>query len=157
MLSSLSVKFDNRQDSHHSQNDLCVDANLWVSFLTHERRSEEVRNIFSLWFESCEFFIAPSLLIFEITSALHKKIAKNLINQKQAFHILSDLYEHPLLLFQSEKFIDMTLEYARKMQMAMPYDASYVALAAWKEVPFYTADQQLYKKAKKVYSNCYLV
>ena len=157
MLSRLSVKSDNQPDNYDPKDNLCVDASLWVSFLTPEANSEEVKKIFDLWFESCSFFIAPSLLIFEMASAFHKKIKQNTLTQKDALHIFSDFYEHPILLFQSEKLLNKTLEFAQKMQIPMPYDASYVALASYKKVPFYTADEDLYKRAKKIYPNCHLI
>lgn len=157
MQSRSSVKSDKQQDEDQASNDLCVDASLWVRFLTKEEGSEEACRLFKLWFASCDFFIAPSLLIFELASVLRKKVIHHLLPESAIGEIFAHFYEHPILLYQSEDFMKLTMKFAEAMKTPMPYDASYVALAAWKKVPFYTADVALYEKGKELYPHCHLV
>lgn len=156
MLSRSSAKSDNPPDKP-SRNDVCVDASVWVRFLTKESTSRSVDSYFEKWLDEGTFFVAPSLLIFEIVSGLRKKCKSGLLPTTKAKKILEGFYEYPILLYQSEALLDLTFDIAEKLDMMFPYDASYVALAAWKKVPFYTADVALYEKGKELYPDCYLV
>ena len=156
MLSRLSAKSDNPQDREFS-NHVCVDASVWVRFLTKEPASRAVDPYFENWSNQCSFFMAPSLLIFEVVSGLRKKCKAGYLSVSKAKEILEGFYEYPILLYQSEELLNLTIDFAERLDMILPYDAVYLALAAWKKVPFYTADVALYEKGKALYPDCLLV
>jgi predicted nucleic acid-binding protein len=138
-------------------NDLCVDASLWIRLLTPETLSEEADKIFSLWLDAFDFFIAPSLLVFEVNSALRKKFKKGEIKGEQVEEAMKRFSRFPILLYQSKEFFAQTWEWAQKLDETVIYDVSYLALAAWQKTPFYTCDQAFYEKAKAFYPDTHLV
>ena len=137
--------------------DACVDASLWVRLLAKEDQSLETDRLFELWLDEFNFFIAPSFLIFEIASAIRKKQKLELLGSVSIEKTITSLYEMPILLYQSEELLEKTMEAARVLGETSVYDASYLALATWKKVPFFTCDEKFYRKAKTLYADTRLV
>ena len=140
-----------------SLNNVCVDASLWVRWLTPEEGTEEMHKIFRLWMEEFNFFIAPSILLFEFLSALRKKFKRGHIPQATVSKGLKTFYELPLILYQNEALLSETFEWAERLGQTVLYDASYLALAASHRVPFFTGDERFYEVARKHYPDVQLV
>lgn len=138
-------------------NNVCIDASLWVRWLTPEEGSEEIDQLFGLWLEEYNFFIAPSLLLFEVTSVLRKKFKNGHIPRELMEKGLSVFYELPIILYQNEALLADTYEWAEKLGQTVIYDVSYLALAAAHRVPLYTGDRKFYEVAKKHYDSLILV
>lgn len=137
--------------------DICVDASLWIRWLTREEGTDEAKKIFLLWLDEFDFFAAPSLLVFEVASAFRKKYKKGEITSEQIKEAMERFSRLPILLYQSNEFIAHAWDWAQKLNETVLYDASYLALAAWQQIPFYTCDQAFYEKAKNHYPDSHLV
>lgn len=137
--------------------DICVDASLWIRLFAREKGFEKLEETFKQWLEERDFFIAPSLLIFEINSTLRKKFKKGEINPAQVQETVDRLSKLPILLYQSQEFFGQVWEWAQKLNETVIYDVSYLALAAWKKVPYYTADGKFHAVARKHYAESHLV
>lgn len=137
--------------------EICVDASLWARWLTREEGTDEAKKLILLWSEEFDFFVAPSFVIFEVASALTKKYKQGQLTRAQVEEGMKRFYRMPILLYQSADFLAETWSWLQKMGETVPYDVSYLALAAWKKVPFYTADAKFYEKARSFYPDCHLV
>lgn len=140
-----------------SLNNACIDASLWARWLTPEEGTEEIHKLFGLWLEEFNFFIAPSILIFEFTSVLRKKFKYGLIPQEVVSKGLKTFYEMPLILYQNEALLAETFEWAQRLGQTVIYDVSYLALAAAHRVPFFTGDRKFYEIAKSHYADVQFV
>lgn len=140
-----------------SLNNVCLDASLWIRWLTPEAGTNDMKNLMSLWMDEYNFFIAPSLLVFEVTSALRKKFRFGHIPLKSVHEGLKAFYDLPMILVQSESLLAGTYEWAQRLEETVIYDASYLALATMHRVPLLTGDQKFYEKAKKFYADIRLV
>lgn len=140
------------------QQNICVDASLWVRFLTREEPSEPTSQLFREWGCHFNYFIEPSLFLFEIASVIRKKQKLRMIPADfPVVMTLHDLYQLPILIYQSEKLVRQTIRVAEALGETDAYDASYLALAKSKKVPFFTADGKFYRKAKPLYPDIHLV
>lgn len=146
-----------KKKSTQSLNNICLDASLWVRWLTPEAGTEEMKNRMTLWMNEYNFFIAPSLLVFEVTSALRKKFRFGHIPLKMVHEGLKAFYDFPMILVQSEAFLAETYEWAERLEETVVYDASYLALAAMYRVPLLTGDRKFFEKAKRFYVDTHLV
>lgn len=156
MRSKSSGKFETTPASD-SKNDVCVDASLWIRFLCGEDPTDETNKIFDLLMERFNFFIAPSLLLFEVVSAIRRKQKIGKLTDVQAEKALVFLYEYPILLYQSHDYLTQTLRLSAQLGETVSYDASYLALATWRKTPFFTADRKFYEKAKGLSPDIQLV
>ncbi len=146
-----------KKKSTQSLNNLCLDASLWIRWLTPEAGTHDMKNFMTLWMDEYNFFIAPSLLVFEVTSTLRKKFRFGHIPLETVHEGLKAFYNMPLILVQSEAFLTETYAWAERLNETVVYDASYLALAAMQRVPLLTGDQKFYEKAKKFYTDIHLV
>lgn len=140
-----------------SNQKVCVDANLWVKRFVEEEKSDEARDLFYRWHQDSVIFIAPSFLLFEFSSTLRKKEHFKLLREGDGNLALELFYDYPILLYQSEEYLEVTWDLAKRMNETVLYDVGYLALASWQKVPFYTADEKFYKRAKKFYPESYLI
>jgi len=136
---------------------ICLDANIWIKLFTPEEGSDTVKDLIRLWIEEGVLFIGPSFLLFEFSSALRKKEKRNLLKENEGSASLEFFYSYPILLYQSEEYLKETWDLAKKMEETVLYDVGYLALALWQKVPFYTADEKFFNKAKKIYPEIHLI
>lgn len=136
---------------------VCLDTNIWIKFFVPEEKSETVNDLFRFWLEDFTTFIAPSIFLFEFSSTLRKKEKFHSLKEGDGLAILKALYEHSIVLYQSEDFMSLTWDLAQKMEETVLYDVGYLALASWQKVPFYTADEKFFNKAKKFYPEIHLI
>ncbi len=145
-----------KEEAPDTFQDICVDASLWIRLLAQEDSSGELEKMFWRWLDERNFFIAPSLLIFEIHSTFRKKFKKGEMTGDRMLEATKRLSRLPILLYQSQEFFAHVWEWAQKLNETVIYDVSYLALAAWKHVPYWTADRKFYDIAKKHYADAHL-
>jgi predicted nucleic acid-binding protein len=87
--------------------------------------------------------LAPSLLIYEVTSALRRKGARSLISAKDAQEALIKVLSLDILFVDSLKLAIAAFKLASRFNRLAAYDMFYLALAE-KVSEFWTADQRLY-------------
>ncbi len=126
----------------------CVDASFIVAMLTVERYTVQATSRWKTWLDDDWNIVAPTLLGYEVASALYRKAVQHTIDQ--------DSYQQAL-----QQFLTMDIEQiympelhiragvlAKKYDRPNTYDAHYLALAEHKECPLWTADERLYNRVK---------
>jgi predicted nucleic acid-binding protein len=137
--------------------DICIDASAWIRLLAREEGYRELEGKFWRWLDEYDFFVAPSLLIFEIHSSFRKKFKRGEIDASRMLEATKRLSQLPILLYQSQDFFEQVWKWAERLNETVIYDVSYLALAAWKKIPFVTGDRKFYESAKKHYEGIQLI
>lgn len=90
---------------------------------------------------------APTLIYYEINNLIRSAIKSLRINKKLAQEAYLGFLELNLITYSSKELMELALEKAISLDISS-YDASYLTLAEYLQVPLITADQKLIDKAK---------
>lgn len=89
----------------------------------------------------------PLLIYYEINNLLRTAIKHLRVNEDLAKEAYQGLLELELVTYSSAELMMMALKTAVTLDISS-YDASYIALSEYLQIPLITADQKLVKKAK---------
>ncbi|MEK7616530.1 MAG: type II toxin-antitoxin system VapC family toxin [Patescibacteria group bacterium] len=89
----------------------------------------------------------PSLLFYEVNNLLKSATLSGRINGEKAQEFYSAFLKLNFIVYDSKKLLEAALKMAIDLNISS-YDGSYIALAEYLNIPFYTADENLVKKAK---------
>ena len=127
---------------------VCIDANIIVALVTVERFS---RAALALWQELVEQAwqpTAPLLIRYEVASALHRKVARGIMDPDDARQALQQVLALNIHYLDPPDLPLQAFELAARFQRPAAYDAHYLALADYLECPFWTADERLYSAVR---------
>lgn len=97
-------------------------------------------------FSDRKIFIAVPLLFFYEISNIFKTTTKSLrITRQDSIKAYQTLLELSFTVYSSKELFKTALEQALVLGLTS-YDASYIVLAQYLQIPFYTADEKLVKK-----------
>lgn len=88
----------------------------------------------------------PAFIFYEINNLLKSAVLSGRINAKEATRLYGDFLDFDFTVYWSKQLLKAALERALELNISS-YDASYVVLAEFLQIPFYTADQKLVKKS----------
>jgi len=136
---------------------ICVDASILIKLIVGEPGSDQVDALWESWIDDDMRIIAPSLLRYEITAVLRKKVYRKQLSKELAAAALSAALD-----LSEVEYVDVptlhprALEIACQYDLPTAYDAHYLALAEIWECAFWTADRRLYRyvKEKLPYVQC---
>jgi predicted nucleic acid-binding protein len=87
----------------------------------------------------------PVLLYYEINNILKIAVNSFRIDPKEAVKVYNAFLKLNFITYSSELIMRKTLEIAMKFDISS-YDAAYIALAEYLQIPFLTADRKLLDK-----------
>lgn len=126
---------------------VCVDASIVIKLLVEEPDSALVDALWASWIEDDARVIAPSLLCYEITAVLRKKVYLGRLSEAIASAALSTALSLAMVEYVDVRTLHpRALEIACQLDLATAYDAHYLALAEAWNCAFWTADQRLYRQ-----------
>jgi len=130
---------------------VCVDASFVLRLLLGGPGSERAENLWEQW-EHDEFrSMAPGLIYFQITNALHRLSVASTISVEEAEQFLGLALELDIDIV-SEPFLHRSaLSIARKCNLKSTYDAHYLALAQDLDADLWTADRRLVNTVAKTF------
>ena len=123
---------------------VCVDANVVVALVTAERFS---RMALALWQELTRIDsqpVAPSLLRYEVASALYRKVVRGAMDSEDGFQALREVLALDIRYLDPSDLSLRAFELAARFRRPAAYDAHYLALADHLDCPFWTADERLF-------------
>jgi predicted nucleic acid-binding protein len=126
---------------------VCVDASILIKLVVAEPGSDRVDSLWMSWIESDARIIAPSLLRYELTAVLRKKVHRGQLDEATGSAALSTALD-----LMTVEYVDMRALHPRALEIAcqhgLPtaYDAHYLALAEIWDCDFWTADRRLYRQ-----------
>ncbi len=99
-----------------------------------------------LWMEWCEAqrpLVAPTLLYYELSNALHRYVVHEDLLPEEATGALNAALELKIVLYGDANLHRRALDLAHRLSLPATYDAHYLALAERLGAEFWTADQRL--------------
>ena len=125
-----------------------VDASVAIKWLVREEHTDKALAILSTWHDEDVTPVAPYLLPFEVTNALHRKVFRGQLTVGDASRMVSQLLSSRLELHQTAELHVRALELATELQQGAVYDAHYLALAEEFGCELWTADQRFHRAAE---------
>lgn len=131
---------------------VCVDASFVLRLLLGGPGGEEAEELWERWSHAGIQAVAPGLIFFEVTNALHRLC----VGTVTTFEETSDSLDIALGLgidTISDAFLHRrALLIARKCRLKSTYDAHYLALAQSLDADFWTADRRLVNSVAEMFS-----
>ena len=121
---------------------LCLDASVVVRRLT-EPDNQPLARLWAGWLAANYAFVAPWLLRYEVTNALHRLLQAGTISDATAHIQLDAAVALPIELRGDDDLHEGALRFARRFSLPAAYDAHYLALADRLGCEFWTADRRL--------------
>jgi len=101
-------------------------------------------------FRSKSILIAVPILFFYEVGNILKTTSKSLrINNEDALVVFKSLLELDFISYSSKELFKTALEKSINLDISY-YDASYIALAEYLQIPFYTSDQKLLQRTNSI-------
>lgn len=126
-----------------------VDANLLIADALPVDYSKEAHRQLAGWLEEGTQLFAPSLWLYEATSAIRKAQAAGQLGGISPHDALDALLAFPITTVAPDAdLLAGALAWAARLGDFVAYDATYLALADSLDAPFWTADRPLYRRAR---------
>ena len=124
---------------------ICIDASLALKWVLPEIYTDRAQELLRDWIRKGYTLIAPTLFIFEVTSALRNKIYRQIITQKEGFSALNQILHGGIELLTSSNLVVSAWSISEDLELPTAYDAFYLAIANQEDCEFWTADKNLVK------------
>lgn len=125
---------------------IIIDSSVAIKWYLPDEYDDQALKIKSDFTEGTIIIVVPMLFFYEISNILRTTTKSLRITIEDSVKAYQDLLELNFISYSSKKLFKMALEEALVLGLTA-YDAGYVALAEYLQVPFYTADAKLVKKA----------
>ena len=128
---------------------VCVDASLIIRTLIPGHFSEEAETLLAAWLHEGIQIRAPSLLAFEVTSALRRLVAAKAITPDHGDEAFAQFLHIPIRLSSRRAIFPLAWRFAKELNLSRAYDTAYLALAHLTRSSFWTADERLYNAVSR--------
>ncbi len=128
---------------------VCVDASFMVALLIPESFSRSALALWEEWALADVEILAPTLLRYEVTSALYRKALRGLVAWEDSQAALAQFLMLDIEWCDPPVLPARSTELARFFQRSNTYDAFYLALAESLSCFLWTADEKLYNAVQK--------
>lgn len=123
---------------------LVVDASFVIRLVTPHSNHNYFQNLWAQWLIQGFTMCAPSLWLYEVTSATTKLIRFSELNNQQGQELIQQLHNLGVVLFEMDaSLITRAFDWTLQLNRAAAYDSFYLALAEKLGCDFWTADQRL--------------
>lgn len=130
---------------------VCVDANLVVRLFSRITTELQVRELWNHWLESKYTIVAPTLIYYELSNALHRAAVAGQILPEEADRALAEAINLNIRLYGDAELHRQALMVARSLRLSATYDAHYLALAQRLQCEFWTSDRRLVNSAQATF------
>ncbi|HZQ07286.1 MAG TPA: type II toxin-antitoxin system VapC family toxin [Anaerolineae bacterium] len=125
-----------------------LDANIGVALIVKLPYSTLAEELVERWQTADARILVPMLWHYEVVSALRKALAANLISNEDVAIGLNALFQLGVQPIEPSLELHRTaLTWAARLKQIVVYDAHYLALSEREGAEFWTADQQLARRA----------
>lgn len=135
---------------------ICPDANLVVQLLVTTAADAPLLALWQGWLEPPTNLIAPTLLFYEVSNALHRYATYGQLTPAEATAALNVALNLGITTFGDAGLHQDALGLAQDLSLPAAYDAHYLALARRVGADFWTADKRLYNKVHAHLERVYL-
>ena len=130
-----------------------VDASLAVKWLVEKEDSDKAHEILQSWVTQDISRVAPYLMPFEVTNALHRRVMRGELSVGESSRMIARLLESRLELHQPPGLHVRALQFASQLKQNAAYDAHYLALAESFDCELWTADERFFRSASSGVDN----
>ncbi|MGI2907806.1 type II toxin-antitoxin system VapC family toxin [Tolypothrix sp. VBCCA 56010] len=92
--------------------------------------------------------VAPSLIYYELSNALHRSAVAGQIAVEEADQVLAEAMNLNIRLYGDAELHQQALIIARNLRLSATYDSHYLALAKRLGCEFWTADRRLFNSVQ---------
>ncbi len=124
-------------------NSVCLDASFVVRLLESTSPDAPAVRLWRQWSAEGRPLVAPALLFFEVTNALHRYVRHGLARPQTARALLDQALRLGIRLYTDADLHLEALTLARELRLPAAYDAHYLALARRLGAECWTADRRL--------------
>jgi predicted nucleic acid-binding protein len=114
-----------------------------------ESKSDQVEDLWKRWIGDHIEIVAPTLILFEISSVIRNKVYRNILSEEEGEEIIKLLKILDFSLIYTEELLDIAWEISTALNTPTLYDCFYLALPKLLRIPLWTADKKLYQSAKR--------
>ena len=131
-------------------NVVVVDASIALKWILNETDSSKALTLLADWNDREIEVYAPSLLVYEVTNALYRRVRKGEIPFDDARRGLTEIifkvveFDFP----EDPDFNIRAMELGQQFGLPAAYDSHYLALAEHKECELWTADTRLWNSTR---------
>jgi len=123
---------------------LVIDASLTLRLVLDNSAQATVQAYFEGWIEHGCSFTAPTLWVYETTSAIHKSVHFEQLTKKEGEEALQQVLTLNVdVIAPSATLAKAAFDWTTKLKRASAYDSFYLALADEHDAPLWTADGKL--------------
>lgn len=135
---------------------VCLDANVAIACLSPtEKHHQESKALFRILRKKEWIMLEPEVFLFECNTALHRKMLRAELEERDILELLDILYDWPVHFCWDQEISSRMMELARRLSFRGLADCAYVTIAEMKKVPLVTLDEEVLKKAKTIYERVY--
>ncbi|MBW4496275.1 MAG: type II toxin-antitoxin system VapC family toxin [Oscillatoria princeps RMCB-10] len=136
---------------------ICVDANFVVRLVSREPPESPYRELWIQWQDSGRTIVAPTLIYYEVSNALHRMSQAGQLLPERASQALEAAFNLNVRLYGDAGLHRHALNMAATLRLPATYDAHYLALAEQLSAEFCTADRRLFQAVRSTFSWVHLV
>lgn len=126
---------------------IIVDSSVVIKWYLPDERDDKALAIKSDFADGIVLIAIPALFFYEVNNIL-RTISKSLrLAKEESIKAYQNLLELSFMVYSSKELFKAALEKALAEDITS-YDASYVVLAEYLQIPFYTADEKLIKNTQ---------
>lgn len=126
-----------------SSSPICVDASILIKLVMSGRHESPVVTMWREWHGAAHFIVAPTLLYYEVSNALHRYVVHGELLPEEAEEALEAALGLNVTLYSDADMHRRALKLAGQFSLPAAYDAHYLALAEALRAEFWTADRRL--------------
>lgn len=126
-----------------------IDASFLLKILLPEDKSVKAEELWKGWIKDSIKVVAPTLIVFEVSSVLRNKIYRGILENGDARELINQIKHLDLALIYAEDLLDLAWEIGEMLKPSVLYDCFYIALSKFLDIPLWTADIKLYNSAKE--------
>lgn len=131
--------------------DIIIDSSVALKwFFLEEKYNNEALSIKKSFAEKEIIISVPILFFYEVGNVLKNSVKSSGVNSNKVKIAYEKFTHAEFTIYSSKELFKDAFEKAAKLDIPF-YDASYVILAEYLKIPFYTADEKLLQRAKGKY------
>ena len=122
---------------------LVIDASFTVKLILPNAQQTRCRELMAEWMQNGTDLYAPTLWLYEVTSAVTKAVHFDILTEIEGRQALQLAQALDLQLIQPDNtLVELAYDWTQRLNRAASYDSFYLALTESLSAEFWTADQR---------------